>query len=213
MIDLADITSLAAGMPATYHRVSDVSRLLALALLTQAGDRWQWRNDGAKLTDAQWDTAQALIDGAVEEFLQPMLTGMILLWTNDTIPTGFLLCNGAAVSRTDYAALFGALGTIYGEGDGLLTFNLPNLTARFALGGGGGYGLADTGGEVQHTLTANEMPAHDHSYHRAWDVPVTFGEIPGTAAVSMGATTGSAGGGQAHNNMPPYQVINYIIKT
>jgi microcystin-dependent protein len=73
--------------------------------------------------------------------------------------------------------------------------------------------LAATGGAETHTLTVNEIPAHGHGYHRALDVPVTFGEIPGTTALSFSATTDDAGGGQAHYNMQPYLVLNYIIKT
>lgn len=210
--DLADINTLATGAP-TYHRLSDASRLLALALLTQAGERWQWRNSGAKLTDTQWDEAQLIVDGAIEELLQPMLTGMIILWTTDTIPPNFLLCDGAAISRADYAALFDALGTTYGAGDGLLTFNLPDLSGRVAVGQSVSTSLGEDGGEAAHTLTIDEIPAHGHGYHRATDLPTTVGEIPGTAAFSFSATTDNAGGGQAHNNMPPYLVLNYIIKT
>lgn len=211
--DLADISDLATGMPPTYHRLSDASRLLSLGLLTLAGDRWQWRNNGEKLTDVEWDTAEAMVTSAVEEFLQPMLTGMVLIWTTNTIPGGFLLCNGAAISRADYADLFAVCGVIYGEGDGETTFNLPNLAGRFPAGTSGSMSLAATGGEANHTLTTDEIPAHNHGYHRATDLPTTVGEIPGTAAFSFGATTDNTGGGQAHNNMPPYQVFNYIIKT
>ena len=60
--------------------------------------------------------------------------GMIMSFPGTTIPDGWLLCNGAAVSRTIYATLFAAIGTKYGTGDGSTTFNLPNLAGRFIEG-------------------------------------------------------------------------------
>lgn len=66
----------------------------------------------------------------------PIPTGVILTFGGSTVPEGFLLCNGAAISRTTYAKLFAAIGTLYGAGDGAQTFNLPNMRDRFAEGAG-----------------------------------------------------------------------------
>lgn len=60
--------------------------------------------------------------------------GTIIHYAGRTVPSGWLICNGANVSRTDYAALFAAIGTIYGTGDGVTTFGLPNLDGRFLEG-------------------------------------------------------------------------------
>ena len=65
-----------------------------------------------------------------------MPTGVILPFGGSTVPEGFLLCNGAAISRTTYAKLFAAIGTLYGAGDGATTFNLPDMRDRFAEGAG-----------------------------------------------------------------------------
>lgn len=65
-----------------------------------------------------------------------MPVGMVVAFASNSDPEGYLLCNGAAVSRTTYAALFGVVGTTYGAGDGSTTFNLPNLTDRFIQGSG-----------------------------------------------------------------------------
>ena len=62
------------------------------------------------------------------------LFGTIVAISHSTVPTGYLLCNGSAVSRTTYSALFSAIGTLYGEGNGSSTFNLPNLVGRFLEG-------------------------------------------------------------------------------
>lgn len=63
-------------------------------------------------------------------------TGTVVPYAGNKDLNGYLLCNGAAVSRTTYAKLFEAIGTTYGEGDGSTTFNLPNLTDRFIQGSG-----------------------------------------------------------------------------
>ena len=63
-------------------------------------------------------------------------TGVILTFGGSTVPEGFLLCNGATISRTTYAKLFAAIGTLYGAGDGATTFNLPDMRDKFAEGSG-----------------------------------------------------------------------------
>lgn len=63
-----------------------------------------------------------------------ILYGTIIAISHSTVPTGYLLCNGSAVSRTTYANLFKAIGSTYGSGDGSSTFNLPNLVGRFLEG-------------------------------------------------------------------------------
>ena len=67
--------------------------------------------------------------------------GTVMMIAGSSIPSGFLLCNGAAISRTTYAKLFAAIGTMYGAGDGATTFNLPDMRDRFAEGAGGTYSV------------------------------------------------------------------------
>lgn len=108
---------------------------------------------GAKfLTDAQ-------------TFVDPIsvLPGSGMLWFNNSAPTGYLICDGSAVSRTTYSVLFGLIGTAYGVGDGSTTFNLPDLRQRFPLGkaaSGTGNTLGATGGAIDHTHTG---AAHTHT--------------------------------------------------
>ena len=76
-----------------------------------------------------------LVAQAIAEQLPPAIpTGMLLPFAGTEVPEGFLLCNGANVSRTDYANLFAAIGTKWGEGDGSTTFTLPNFNDRFIEG-------------------------------------------------------------------------------
>jgi hypothetical protein len=70
------------------------------------------------------------------------MAGMVVALAANTAPDGFLLCNGTAVSRTQYAALFAAIGTTYGAGDGSTTFNLPDMRDAFIRGAGGSKGAA-----------------------------------------------------------------------
>lgn len=105
--------------------------------------------------------------------------GMLAPYAGSTAPAGWLLCNGQAVSRTTYAALFAAIGTTHGNGNGTSTFNVPDLRGRTVAGkddmggtaanrltsaasGVDGATLGAGGGAQTHTLSVTEMPAHAH---------------------------------------------------
>ena len=89
--------------------------------------------------------------------------GIVMPFAGSVAPQGYLLCDGSAVSRTDYADLFTAIGTVYGAGDGSTTFNIPDLSGRVVLGVSQSHALGTTGGEASHTLTEQELPAHSHT--------------------------------------------------
>ena len=88
--------------------------------------------------------------------------GAVAGWLTAAPPTGWLLCDGQAVSRTTYAALFALLGTTYGVGDGSTTFNLPDFRGRTMLGVSASHALGSTGGAETATLAAANLPAHAH---------------------------------------------------
>jgi microcystin-dependent protein len=92
------------------------------------------------------------------------------MWPAATAPGGYLICDGSAVSRTTYAALFAICGTIHGAGDGISTFNLPNLQGRVALGvgqsseaGATNHSLGQYAGEETHALLVAELAVHYHT--------------------------------------------------
>jgi microcystin-dependent protein len=133
-------------------------------------------------------------------------------------PSGYLLCQGQAVSRTTYAALFAVVSTTYGVGNGTSTFNVPNLQGRIPVGLDSAQAefnvMGEVGGAKTHTLTTEQIPSHTHteSYHN----PTYYGcKGDGNGWLTRGNSsqdTGSTGGGASHNNLQPYIVLNYIIK-
>ena len=186
------------------------------------------------------DTRLTNLCGVVRNLLGTIdaSAGIIKMFGGSTAPDGYLMCDGAAVSRTTYAALFAVIGTTYGAGDGSTTFNLPDLQGRFPLGAGSGDGLTartvgQKDGEEGHALTDVEMPAHSHAPSASGEYFVTAEEsganntrveyssngnrwVNGLTSQSHfhhRTITDTVGSGAAHNNMPPYTVVSYIIST
>lgn len=93
-----------------------------------------------------------------------MQIGSIIAYTTATVPEGFLLCDGSAVSRTEYSDLFDVIGTTFGSGDGSTTFGLPDLTNRVALGTSSNYALGSSAGAETVTLDSTQIAAHNHSF-------------------------------------------------
>ncbi|HEY6020546.1 MAG TPA: tail fiber protein [Candidatus Paceibacterota bacterium] len=206
--------------------------------------------------------------------------GAIKIFTTDTPPTGWLICDGSAISRTTYSQLFGVIGTTFGVGDGSTTFNIPNIKGRIPIGKDAAQTefdvMGETGGSKTKTLTTTELPAHTHAVgtlanaaeaahthgagtygaasggtHQheigvdnspsggsgiftinspgssagdAGSIIGTFADgshshsVTGTSAAgsshnhSISGSTASSGTGSAFANMPPYIVLNFIIK-
>jgi microcystin-dependent protein len=156
-------------------------------------------------------------------------TGQIQTFGFSFAPRGWALCSGQLMSISQNTALFSLLGTIYG-GDGRTTYGLPDLRGRMPMHYGTGPGLSgraigQKSGVQNHQLTQAEMPSHSHTNNvtaAVGDVTSPVGAVPATANDGESnyskATTGlsivggnNTGSSQAHNNMPPYLVINFSI--
>ena len=120
--------------------------------------------------------------GVMRGFAQPSAqsgdtfwSGLIVQYAGAVAPTEWLLCNGDAVSRWTYAALFAAIGTAYGAGDGSTTFNLPNLRDKVTLGVSGTAPLASSGGAETVALALGDLPSHNHGGTSGSTTPANYG--------------------------------------
>ena len=139
-------------------------------------------------------------------------------------PRGWAFCDGQILPINQNQSLYSLLGTTYG-GDGRTSFALPELRGRTPIHVGQGHQQGQKSGEENHTLSASEMPNHDHTLQGVSDVgnvPIPNGGFlarsatePYHDASNLGAmksgTVANTGGGQAHNNMQPYLALNYCI--
>ena len=151
--------------------------------------------------------------------------GQIIAWSGayNSLPSGYLICDGSAISRTTYAALFAVVGTTHGSGDGSTTFNLPDLQSKFITGASSdpnnsGYSVGAEGGANFVTLTVAQMPSHKHDttfdnkkyFPGGGSTSVSYGGAGGYPADTFSMS--NEGGGQAHENRPPYYALAYIIQ-
>src|ERR1700730_18231916 len=151
--------------------------------------------------------------------------GTIIAFAGKTTapPAGWLLCDGQALHIAQFKLLCAAIGTLYG-GDGVAMFRLPDLRGRVIVGAGHGSSLSNrapgqAGGEETHVLTLAELASHSHVQTIADPTATGPGQNQlgsGTGPGNVGLETGNtrpAGGGQPHNTMPPFLVLNFLIKT
>jgi microcystin-dependent protein len=186
----------------------------------------------AKIQDGAVTAAK--LDSAAVSVLMP--TSTILPYAGISLPGNpgdWLYCDGSEYDREITPGvstpLFAALGLTYGVGNGSTTFNIPDLRGRVIAGqddmggssanrltgqsgGVDGDGLGNTGGSETHQLTEGELASHNHGYSRASGIGADG--TGGAGYITLGsATTSSSGGNQAHNNVQPTIILNYIIKT
>jgi microcystin-dependent protein len=184
---------------------------------------------------ANYEATKYDFDGANLTGIEGIPTATIVPWSDSSVPTGFLECDGSAVSRSTYADLFAIVGTTYGSGDGSTTFNVPDLQDNVAVGKSGTKNLASTGGAntvtatgnvggstANATLTTAQLATHSHNQGSSGgtSTPNVGGQA---SSVSATGNTGSSEGhshnmsatftGDATSVVQPYLTIIYIIKT
>jgi microcystin-dependent protein len=190
-------------------------------VLKTSADVTQWTIDNVQVPSV-----------AVAPAAQAVPTGAILPYGAASAPSGFLLCDGSAVSRATYAALFAVLSTTFGAGDGSTTFNVPDLRQKFPLGkatAGTGSTLGGSGGTIDHTHTG---PSHTHSVavpYAGWGTQVNTpplaaklqaggsgagSEASATQATGDQSVTSVADGtGATGTGNPPFLSLQMVIKT
>lgn len=156
-------------------------------------------------------------------------SGMLMQFAGSSAPSGWLLCDGSAVSRTTYSDLFSEIGTTYGSGDGSTTFNVPDLRGRLPLGkdnmGGSsanrvtnseadslGGSEGDENKNLQHSHTVLEIGTEHYDWYGSAGTSGTPPGVDRLVARHDHPDTGNAGSA-TQDIMPPYLTLNYIIKT
>jgi microcystin-dependent protein len=159
------------------------------------------------------------VNGRIQDktgFVSPV--GSVIAFAGSTAPDGWLLCDGSNYSSANYPDLYAVIGTSFGSTGGY--FHVPDLRTRVPVGLSSSdtqfQEIGDVGGEVDHTLTVAEMPSHSHQMQLGVERDDSGGggsynewtQAPNGTPPSTSETGGSA----SHNNMPPFVVMNYIIK-
>jgi len=192
---------------------------------------------------ANYEATRYDFDGANLTGIEGIPTATIVPWSDSSVPSGFLECNGQAVSRTTYSALFAIVSTTYGTGDGSTTFNVPDLQDNVPVGKSNNKALASTGGANTVAVTASgnvggstanasistaQLASHSHPQGRG--NPGRTSQFSGPSYLPGGGpgNTGSTGSGSGHSHnmsatfsgdtanpsvLQPYLTIIYIIKT
>jgi microcystin-dependent protein len=151
-------------------------------------------------------------------------TGEIRMFGGTFAPMDWAFCDGQALPIAQYAVLFSLIGTTYG-GDGVNSFNLPDLRGRLPMHQGSGYTIGQAGGQETVVLQANQVPVHTHVVRaksgngdkdtpsgNVWAATPDGRYSTATPSLAMkSSAVGNAGGGQAHDNIMPYLAVNFII--
>ena len=161
-------------------------------------------------------TALELRDNTSNNLASMKVKNINITGTSNLTPRGMIVpWNYTAANRNAAGVLTPPPGWAICDGTTVNGVTTPNLRNRFILGKGPGRNKGDLGGASEVVLTTNQIPSHTHTYnklHNGWPVGVhSNGSTSFTGYATGGATVG-AGGGQAHNNMPPYYVLVYIMK-
>ena len=154
--------------------------------------------------------------------------GALMPYAGLATPAGWLLCKGQSLARSSYPDLFQTIGTLYGAADAQ-SFSIPDLRTRVPVGVSDNHvtfgQMGSKGGEERHTLLVSELPAHTHILKgvgktfkggleqtnlgagSGWTTVTNY-----TAAGNPNLEAAATGSNNPHNNMPPYIVLNYIIR-
>lgn len=179
-------------------------------------------------TDTSKFMTPARVCDAIKNFAGADLTGMIFAFAGNTLPDGYLLCDGSKVSRTTYKKLFDVIGTTYGAGDGSTTFNLPNLTDKF-IQGSNTVGAVKEAGLPNITSSKTVRTASDNVFSNDWEgalghdfaasdtkwynaIAYTTHSTKNNSILRFDASKSNSIYGNSTTVQPPAVTMRYIIK-
>ena len=193
---------------------------------------------GSIYTATYGSTADEWLIHSIQVDPSPFPVGVVMDYTGSSAPSGWLIANGQAVSRTTYASLFSLVGTTYGNGDGSTTFNLPDYRGRVLAGSdtmgttaagrltgttmsSNGQGLGETGGSQTHTLATAELPSHNHSFsattssdgshtHSVSDPGHVHNMISASTILIQAGSTGIAPSNDNNAQLPSSNIYSFL---
>ncbi len=184
--------SITVSPPKSSEPVIDSGGLISKSWYRFMVDLWRRTGGGVDL-----------ISGTATTVVLNSPTGAMMLWQTATAPSGWLICNGAAVSRATYADLFSVIGTTNGAGDGSTTFNLPDFRDRLPIGLGASIAtsLGATGGAATRTISQANLPNYSLTVTDAGHTHTFTGAAHNHAITDAGHTHTFTG--TAHNHTSP----------
>lgn len=228
-INAADLTHMEDGIAAASVAAEKAAADIVSTSQTLTTNLTKAISDGDQTTGAR---VIAIVNDMITNMnKRTSPCGTVAMFAGQNCPDGWLWCNGGVYKQSDYPKLYSIIGNYYGGAKAAGTFAVPNMTYRFPLGWGEGAAgnvgtVGSTGGEDTHTLTFDEMPSHGHDISATqigWNTTGVFttnigagdgwdylGRADGSEKTR--AVAQNSGGGKAHNNMPPYLVIKFMIR-
>lgn len=202
--------------PSLSLLISERTQQLLLAIIQDIQPRYKWLQQD---NDATWDEIDEQIADTITEVLEiippvtdtPVGSIVFFIALASNIPDKWQIAAGQILSGDDYPDLYDIIPTEFRNGDG--TFDVPDLRSKFLYGAGVDENVGDIGGEANVTLTLAQIPSHSHTIAKG--AAVASQNSRATQANNTGLAdqnTGTAGGGESHNNLPPYMRGFWIIK-
>jgi microcystin-dependent protein len=216
--ELSALQDLAANFRSGIYRLSPESLAVLFYATSYLTKRYNWidrTNPLDTVSDSDWDTISAYVDGLLYEAKKPMI-GYVMPYLSADPPPNVLPCDGSVYLREDFPDLYAVIDNAFiVDAD---HFQVPDLRGRTVIGAGQGSGLTnrspgDASGEETHQLTESELASHVHTIPlTATTLAVEPGEVTVLTPIPLlTQNTGAAGGDAAHNNMSPFTALNYGV--
>ena len=196
--------------------ISERTQQLLLAVIQDIMPRYKWLPD---TDDSDWDDIDAQIAETITEILTEYIPvadntpvgaimGFGVNWSN--LPDKWLLCDGSTIAQDDYPELTAVIDSSFISGSDII---LPDLRQTFLRGALNSALVGVAGGYEEITLTVAQMPAHNHDFLKSTGTASqVLRSVIGNNSGSTAQVTSTVGGGEPHNNIPPFMYVSYAMK-